>query len=1241
MKKSGIFLIMWLICMSHTAFAMSGEGSNESPYLLSKPEDIILMVEQINSGDEFYIGANYHLTNDITMTEAMTPITSFYGTIDGQGYTISNFNMDVSETSGSGGFIISNNGTVKSLNLKTGSTGIVCGENSSSCGGIVSGNSGIIQDCSFEGSIYFPNDSFVGGLVGKNNYAGKILNCTTNVTILERGGNSYIGGLVGYDYGIVFNCHAVVDIKNINSAEDSYIGNTNVGGLIGYRQASYPLYYCSAKGSIKNATCYTGQYAGGLIGTNYSGDIKYCRAETSVVCLVYRNGSGTTVAASLIANSRGGNIYYCSASSPKLDAGYESPATRGYIVKTYQSSTQIYPYTDDLGDTVLNVTSIDDIKNISISQLSYSGSTEFYYCPDTYSGTPFVININSFNEAAYLKEPLYLKEKSGEDIAQSAELEYGWSDSEKTPVCRLKIVPKAAGTRVYTISNRSGTVSVDIPVKFKNNDFEYTISNGCATITKYNNTAKTEVVIPEAIDGYTVTTIAENSFIDTSLTSITIPVCVKTIDSAAFSYTKGFTVFGYPQTAAEAFALKNSKITFSQLPIFDIGQDGMILFEYTQNYLEDIIIPKNISLIKSGAFAGHSEIRSIEISSMTTEIEDGAFEGCDNLVIYTPQNSAAYYYALENNIKISSSYLSSEWSYTINADNTITITGYNSENYDDRVVFIPESHKEMPVVAIDSILFTYDYCRFAIPDGIEVYAHEYSDIHGTYYVISGSKAEKTLLSMLPSKYLESQFSVISMDNFNGLEQMNWYGEITYDIFYQYEWNEKIGDYSWFCYDEYGNRVDLDKSQNPLNIKVNSRYYEGDVTDITVPGKINGLSAYCEMYIYNVLLNSVRFSEGYSNFPNYSLHYCAKKVYLPSNVSYDFQSVYWIPNECEWIEIAEGNPEFFTENGIIYDNNSIRYIPDAMKKATIIDGVSIDYSTNYNVEEFCVYDTNTEYSTENGVLFNKNKTELIKYPSCKKDEAYTVPDSVTTIGKYSFYRCEFLESVTIPENVKTINNYTFAYSYSLKNVTIPTSVTKILSDAFYYCNALTDIYYGGTKSDWEKISIGSYNNPLKNAALHYKINIFYNANGGNNGPESFLTDKNSDILIAENTPVRFAHNFLGWALSSEATEPQFLPGESLGTSQEDITLYAVWKKSSYTTIREMNDIFLVTPTGIADGSKLIFVCYKNSVPVFIQQYEYMNEYGLVPFAPSVEYDSIKVFAWDGLDSMKPLTQPTSM
>ena len=109
-----------------------------------------------------------------------------------------------------------------------------------------------------------------------------------------------------------------------------------------------------------------------------------------------------------------------------------------------------------------------------------------------------------------------------------------------------------------------------------------------------------------------------------------------------------------------------------------------------------------------------------------------------------------------------------------------------------------------------------------------------------------------------------------------------------------------------------------------------------------------------------------------------------------------------------------------------------------------------------MKEINVESANTAYASVNGVLFNKEKNNLICYPNGKAETIYTIPESVTSIGPQAFVGCSGLTSVTIPESVTKISDYAFWGCRSLVSVTMPESVTSIGFCAFVGCTGLTSV-----------------------------------------------------------------------------------------------------------------------------------------------------------------------------------------
>ena len=76
-------------------------------------------------------------------------------------------------------------------------------------------------------------------------------------------------------------------------------------------------------------------------------------------------------------------------------------------------------------------------------------------------------------------------------------------------------------------------------------------------------------------------------------------------------------------------------------------------------------------------------------------------------------------------------------------------------------------------------------------------------------------------------------------------------------------------------------------------------------------------------------------------------------------------------------------------------------------------------------------------------------------------------------------------MVIPEGVTVINAFMFANCGKLKTVKILGTISSVGPWAFVDCDALTDVYYGGTEAQWNTVEIGSSgNDPLRNATIHF-------------------------------------------------------------------------------------------------------------------------------------------------------------
>ena len=89
-----------------------------------------------------------------------------------------------------------------------------------------------------------------------------------------------------------------------------------------------------------------------------------------------------------------------------------------------------------------------------------------------------------------------------------------------------------------------------------------------------------------------------------------------------------------------------------------------------------------------------------------------------------------------------------------------------------------------------------------------------------------------------------------------------------------------------------------------------------------------------------------------------------------------------------------------------------------------------FANSNNLEEILVDENNKKYSTKDGVLFDKNLTTLIYYPSSNPDTEYSVPSGVTTIKDYAFFGRSNRQIIRIPASVTSIGKYAFFYNFNL-------------------------------------------------------------------------------------------------------------------------------------------------------------------------------------------------------------------
>ena len=107
--------------------------------------------------------------------------------------------------------------------------------------------------------------------------------------------------------------------------------------------------------------------------------------------------------------------------------------------------------------------------------------------------------------------------------------------------------------------------------------------------------------------------------------------------------------------------------------------------------------------------------------------------------------------------------------------------------------------------------------------------------------------------------------------------------------------------------------------------------------------------------------------------------------------------------------------------------------------------------------------------------------------CSKLTSVSFGDNITAIDSFAFYECTGLNSISIPAGITRIGPKAFEGCTGLTTITIPDSISDIDGEAFKGCYSLSDVYYGGSRRQWDNIQIQENNDYLISAALHCAVN----------------------------------------------------------------------------------------------------------------------------------------------------------
>ena len=574
-----------------------------------------------------------------------------------------------------------------------------------------------------------------------------------------------------------------------------------------------------------------------------------------------------------------------------------------------------------------------------------------------------------------------------------------------------------------------------------------TIPNSVTSIgygTFENCTSLTSITIPDSV-----TSIGAGAFSDcTRLTNITIPDSVTSIENGAFENCSSLTNVTIPNgvNSISEYAFYGC-INLKNIAIPDgVKRIGDGAFENCKS-LTSIIIPNGVTNIGNYAFRSCYNLINITIPDSVTNIGNGAFAACVGLKTIDLASENSNYIAINGVL--------------FNKDKT-QLKCYPAGKTDESYV-IPDSVTSIGDSAFDDCT---KLTSVTIPDSVKIIGDSafYSCTKLTNISIPNSVTfigYKAFCNcpLLINVTIPDSVEVISTDAFGYIESEN-FPEVVNSVFVIYSANNSVAvDYAErnsiihkaLCTGShtYSNEWAVDREATIYDFGIKSHHCTkcGFATDITViPQKYE--------LIYETD-DENKYVSGFEGIP--------VDVVIPSEV--DGKSVTSI---------------YSTFSNCNCSNLTSITIPDSV---TRIDNGAFSHCENLN--DINVNLDNKNYTSVDGVLFNKDKTKLLRYPCGKNDNSYIIPDGVTSIGYEAFSNCTNLKSIILPDSVSSIENGAFENCKRLTSITIPNSVTSIGSYVFYGCEKLTEIKVSAENSKYISAN-GVLYNKNKTTIICYPI-----------------------------------------------------------------------------------------------------------------------------------------------------------
>ncbi len=281
----------------------------------------------------------------------------------------------------------------------------------------------------------------------------------------------------------------------------------------------------------------------------------------------------------------------------------------------------------------------------------------------------------------------------------------------------------------------------------------------------------------------------------------------------------------------------------------------------------------------------------------------------------------------------------------------------------------------------------------------------------------------------------------------------------------------------------------------------------------IPEGVNEISsdAFLGSRVENII-----FPESLDTIQRLSVGSCSiKTIYIPANVTNIYREAFAFSDSLEAINVAEDNMVYMSVDGVLFTKDmksmvaypcgrqSIHYsVPDGVinipftilsnvmglksiyipASVELIDGNYGLWYTDTSLAEVVVDPQSMQYASVDGVLYNKEISLLLWYPSGKMDYRYVIPETVTQIENVATFYNKYLVAIYL-NHVKTIMSDNFEGFARLKYVYLWDNIPENFNSAFSQYKDTILLCYPDTVKGWESPTMNIYG-VVYNTAMYF-------------------------------------------------------------------------------------------------------------------------------------------------------------